>query len=254
MAINRTRAARLFTVAVLLGGIAAAIAFLWIPRLGGDSSAIPELQQPFWRMVDSEELVIKTSSVNVAVHDIIASPRHLTVVYSVNIPGGESEGEEATINLKTNLVGSNGDVHSAVDAHGLGFFDGVTLGSITFEPYKPRNAELSLVIPELSLGSPDASQSFILGDPVEMKVLTRLRPREYTETIFRLPGVRTEAEMEGPYGSFLGSAPQGQVATVSYNFGGVDRYFLAKMDGHFEELSEEQMGQIAEHLGITVRN
>ena len=55
----------------------------------------------------------------------------------------------------------------------------------------------------------------------------------------------------GPYGSFLGSSPQGQVATVSYNIDGIDRYFLVKLDGYVEEIAEEHMAAIKDYLGIT---
>ena len=249
MLMSKVRVGPVLIVMGLLGGIAAAIVLLWVPGLQRGYSAIPEPQLPFWRMADEEDLAIDTSSVRLAVHDVIVSPRHVTVVYSIELTGGESEGEEATVNLKTALAGSNGDLHRAVAAHELGFSGGTTLGAIVFEPYRLKNSGLSLVIPELSLGSPDASESLYMDDPIEMHILTRLRPHETTEHIGRLPGVRTGAVGEA-YGSFLGSSPQGQVATVAYHFGGEKRYFLAKRNGSFEELTEEQMDGILEYLGI----
>ena len=113
---------------------------------------------------------------------------------------------------------------------------------------------MTLRIPELSVGDPDSTRLVALSEPIEMQILTRLMPQQSSAAIFRLPGVTNASISKGPYGSFIGSAPQGQVATVSYNIGGVNRYFLAKLDGHIQEISEQQISEIREYLGITTHN
>ena len=133
MAILNTRVVSFVTMAVLIAGIVAAIVFLWIPRLGGELSARPEPPMPFWKGASSQKLTASAAFADFAVHDIVASPRHVTLVYSIKLVGDASREQEATIGSRATLVGSNGDVHKALRTQQLATAEGVTLGAITFE-------------------------------------------------------------------------------------------------------------------------
>ena len=105
----------------------------------------------------------------------------------------------------------------------------------------------------MSLQHAEKSEISTLDDPVDMHILNRLNADETTRMMFRVPGLPESGSgmvRKGPYGSFMGSSPQGQVSTVSYQVAGVNRYFLVKQHGNMQELSEQQMSSIKEHLGI----
>lgn len=254
MTMAKARVLPLITILALVGGIVAAVTPMWVPRLGGSLAYSPEPSAPFWEVPDSEYLTMTTSSASIAVLDLIASPRHVTVFYSIRVPNSDPPGQEATVSRKPTLVGSNGDALRAESTQKLASAQGVTLGAITFDPYRLGSRELSLRIPELNIGGPGSSKAFSLDEPIEIPILTRLRSQESSDRITRMRGVpmtTTGTIDRGPYGFFLGSSPQGQVATVSYNIDGIDRYFLVKLDGYVEESAEEHMAEIKDYLGIT---
>ena len=184
---------------------------------------------------DLEGMAISTASFRLAVHDMVVSDIHTTVVYSVELTSGESEGEKAGLTLESALADSRGDEQRARHVHELGFAGGVALGAITFEPDGLGYREMSLVVPEFRVGG-EEGETLRLDEPIDMHILTREMPEEGWRGIAKFGGVSTEAVGQ-LVSEFVGINPQGLVATVGYEFGGEKRYYLVRHDGSFEELS-----------------
>ena len=236
-------------VLTLVGGIIASVVLLWIPRLQ-EQKLVPMPPSSFWSMAEEDGLTASTPEFTINVHEVVASPNHITVVYSTSVSGEDSGEKEATISNRATLVGSDGTVHRAQHLQKLASDDGETLASISFEAYELGSTELTLHIEEIQIDSVVVS----LSQAIDMHILNRLRPQESTNSIARLQGIGssdTNTITKGPYGSFLGSAPQGQVATVSYTVGETNKYFLIKPQGIIQEISEQQMASIKGYLGIT---
>ena len=225
-----------------------------VPTLAPAETAEPRPAPIFWRVVASEDLSATTPSANIRIHDIVVSPKHITVLYSIDLLNADSQDLEVTVGHGSTLISSNGVVHEATTAQRLATFRGSTLAAITFEPYKLGGRELNLQVPELIISNPGASQTSQIDEPIELHILTRLIPDDSSSAITRFSGLDTSlsgAITAGIPGSFVGSSPRGQVASVGYRIDGVEKWFLVDSDGHIEELSKQTSYDILEHLGIT---
>ena len=224
------------------------------PTFTPAETAAPCPAPSFWKVGALEDLSASIPSANIHIHDIVVSPSHITVLYSIDLLNADSQDLDATVGHGSTLVSSNGVVHEATTAQRLATFRGSTLAAITFEPYKLGGRELYLQVPELIISNPGASQTSQIDEPIEIHILTRLIPDDSSSAITRLSGLDTSmggAITAGIPGSFVGSSPRGQVASVGYRIDGVEKWFLVDSDGHIEELSKQASYDILEHLGIT---
>ena len=221
--------------------------------------APPETAQPrpprtLWRLSAPENLVATTPHANLHIHDVVLTPQHITLVYSIDLLNDESNGSEGFLSPDSTLVGSGGAVHKATAAQRLAAYGSTTLASITFEPYKAGNRELYLRSPALIISDTDSSQTSQITGPIQLQILTRVGPDDSSNSITRLSGLRysiSGVTTAGIPGSFVGSSPRGQVATVGYKVYGVEKWFLVEQDGRVEELSEDDSADILGFLGIT---
>ena len=185
-------------------------------------------------------------------HDILVSPNHVTMVYSAE--SSSSGVSSPSLTSKSTLVDETGGVeYRARQLNTLASGQGFALGTVTFDAYRLGTSELRLRIPEIKTGQDADNKPSVLDEAVEVSLLARLRPNDATNGMFRLPGVASSAGgsvTDGPFGGFVGSSPQGQVATVSYEVANVARYFLVKQHGNVQELSANQVAGIREYLGV----
>ena len=217
-------------------------------------TAQPLAPRTLWRISGPENLMASTPSANLHIHDVVLSPKHITVVYSIDLLDDDSDGSGASLSLESTLVGSDGGVQRAVNTQRLATYRSTTLASITFEPYTRGNSELYLRSPALALGTPDSSQSSQMSGPIQLQILTTVDPDDSSMSITRLYGLRhstSGAITAGIPGSFVGSSPRGQVATVGYQVHGVEKWYLVAQDGQVEDLSGEDSTDILGFLGIT---
>ena len=221
--------------------------------------APPETAQPLpprtlWTIADPENLVAATPPANLHIHDVVISPKHITVVYSIDLLHDDADGLEASLSHESTLVGSGGGVHKAVNAQRLATYSSTTVASITFEPYKSGNREFYLHSPALVVRDAESSQTSLITGPIQLQILTRVGPDDSSNSITRLSGLRysTSGSITADIpGSFVGSSPRGQVATVGYQVHGVEKWYLVGHDGQVEDLSREDSADILGFLGIT---
>ena len=62
----------------------------------------PETAQPLaprtlWRISGPENLMASTPSANLHIHDVVLSPKHITVVYSIDLLNDDSDGSEGEL-------------------------------------------------------------------------------------------------------------------------------------------------------------
>ena len=223
--------------------------------------APPETAQPRpaptrWRMSDPESLVAATPHMNLHIHDVVISPKHITVVYSIDLLNEDSNGSEAFLSTDSTLAGPGGGVHRATTGQRLAAYGATTLASITFEPYKGGTGEMYLHSPALVISDPDSSQTSQITGPIQLQILTRVAPDDSSNSITRFYGLRRSisgAIIAGIPGSFVGSSPRGQVVTVGYQVHDVEKWYLVGDDGQLEGLSREDSADILGFLGITAR-
>ena len=223
------------------------------------TAAPPETAQPRpaptrWRIADPENLVAATPHVNLHIHDVVISPKHITVVYSIDLLNEDSNGSEASLSPDATLAGPGGGVHQVTTAQRLAAYGSTTLASITFEPYKGGSGEMYLHSPALVISDPDSSQTSQITGPTQLQILTRVAPDDSSNSITRFYGLRRSisgAITAGIPGSFVGSSPRGQVATVGYQIHDVEKWYLVTHDGRVEDLSREDSADILGFLGIT---
>ena len=236
---------------VLIIGIALITTWVWIPNLTTTMS-VPEPDSPYWRVADSQHMVVSNEDYRLSIHKFLVSPQHITIIYSTETINGNGY---TNLTNRATLVGDDGQIKIAKKLESLASTSTKALASITFEPYSVGATNLSLTIPELTKYTTDGSQTVTsLSSSWQTNVLTRLKPQETTNKIFRLDGIDASQDTfveKGPYGSFLGSSPQGQVGTVSFSVNGQSRYFLVKQDGHIQEISQQNISDIKSYLGIT---
>ena len=174
------------------------------------------------------------------------------MVYSAE--SSSSELSAPSLTEKSTLVDeSGGIVYRATQLSTMVSASGFTLGTVTFDSYRLGSSELRLRVPEIKAGDGSNDKAVALDEPVEVLVLKRLRPNDATGRMFRMSGAsrsRGGSVADGPFGGFVGSSPQGQIATVSYDVSGSARYFLIKQHGNVQELSEGQVAGIKDYLGI----
>ena len=203
-------AAPIAVMLALIGGIVASALLLWAPHFS-ENRQIPEPPVSFWEIPDADDFTTTTNEASISVHNVIASPSHITVVYSIEATGEETTGQQSSLTTKATLEGSDGTTLSATDAERLASIEDLTLGTVIFESYKLGAEEINLKIPELETQVAGTPQKTTLDNPVEMHVITRLRPNESTNKIVKLKGVaETDSRTirKGPYGAFLVLQPQ----------------------------------------------
>ena len=252
MAIEKRVVGSWVLVAALIMGIVAAWVFLWEPRIAGQGQVVGNPPAPYWSVAGSDQLTFDAGSASISVHDILVSPNHVTVVYSAE--SSSSEVSAPSLTGKSTLVDESGSiVYRATQLNTMISAGGFTLGTVTFDSYRLGSSELRLRVPEIKTGNGSEEKAVVLDEGVEVLALTRLRPNDATGRMFRMSGAsrsRGGSVADGPFGGFVGSSPQGQIATVSYDVSGSARYFLVKQHGNVQELSESQVAGIKDYLGI----
>ncbi len=224
------------------------------PTPAPSETAQPVAPPTLWRIADPENLVVATPSANLHIHDVVLSPKHITVVYSIDLQNDDSDGSEASLSPGSTLVGPDGGVHEATTAQRLATYGSTTLASITFEPYNGGSGEMYLHSPALVISDPDSSRASQITGPIQLQILTRVDPDDSSRSITRLSGLRhsTSGVIEaGIPSSFVGSSPRGQLTTVGYQVHGLEKWYLVGQDGQVEDLSTADSVDILGFLGIT---
>lgn len=209
-----------------------------LPTAMPQPKATAEREPPprFWVLAAPEGLAEITASIKIAILDIVVSPCHITVVYSVGLPDWEPVGTDAKIGEASVIIGSNGSVHNAVRVQSLANAGRVTLGAATFEPYKPDGAEMRLQIPDLLITDSSSSDVRRTGERIDLHLLTRLRPHDHSRATTRFRGLGIS-----PDGAIVaglpGSSVGGGKATVGYIVDGAEKWFRVGVDGRVEPLN-----------------
>ena len=92
------------------------------PTFTPAETAAPCPAPSFWKVGALEDLSASIPSANIHIHDIVVSPSHITVLYSIDLLNADSQDLEATVGHGSTLVSSNGVVHKATTAQRLATF------------------------------------------------------------------------------------------------------------------------------------
>lgn len=240
-------------ILALTGGIVAAFILLWgspgALSLGGVDRIPPPRPAPLYWVLGSEDtaLVASTADASISVHRAVISPRHITLFYSVETAPLESL-DSVALSPETTLISDRLTKYEVRRVQTLAHYSKTTLGVVSFGPYQLGDSAFKLTIPGL-----DINTTQFMSGPWEIPVLTRNFPGDSPTAIFNLNSRSSWAGgvvSRGRAGSFVGSSPQGQVATVSFLVGDTYKYFFVDAEGLVSEISEVEYANILDFLGM----